>query len=250
MKKLLFSLLLILSSYSYSFAYHNTVTDNYAPKWFSPSAAVISSFDLVVPVRPVLKTPEGSQLKEKEVLVTSMNGTGSFLNSYLVTVAHITSQAMAGVHNQADQRTGQLFLWKLKLAPLSVVYINEKRDIAIFELPKKNFKFLSLAKEEPRKQELLWWICRGGLLENEWSVGRYLDTIKLPDAEGGERYFINPIIGGIHSGCSGAPLFNILGQVVGIVVSHNNAGSVLSVFAVPLPEIEKSFIFLDGKIGE
>jgi S1-C subfamily serine protease len=77
------------------------------------------------------------------------------------------------------------------------------------------------------------------MLTDEWSVGRYLDTILLPASEGGRRYIINPILGGIHSGCSGAPVFNALGQVVGIVLSHNNSGSVLTTFTTPLSDLKQ-----------
>lgn len=219
---------------------HGGAERRFVPDYLMPPPEVRAVFELVVPVRPVLIPPEGTILKEQEAYVSAESATGAFLGSYLVTAAHVTLQFLPGQHDQAQRQiTGELFLWRLKVKPLKSIYINERTDIGIFSLgTHKPGQHLSLASSPPDKQELLWWICRGGLMEDEWSVGRYLDQIELPGAAGGPRYLINPILGGIHLGCSGAPVFNGAGLVVGIILSHNNAGSVLNGFVATLKELK------------
>jgi hypothetical protein len=130
-------------------AYHDTGAARYAPTWLTPPPAVLRAFEAVVPVRPVIKTPDGTPLADKEIYVLSSSATGSFIGHYVVTAAHVTVHNMTGMHNQQDQRTGALFLWKRKEAPMLPLYINTDADIAIFPLGAYNPpQRLALATEE------------------------------------------------------------------------------------------------------
>lgn len=115
--------------------------------------------------------------------------------------------------------------------------VDRDADMAVFaveEIP--GAPILRLRAGPPPRRSLVWWKCVRGLLAGEWSAGLYLDTIPPAGSLAGRYsrplHLINTVIGGLHPGCSGAPVLDASGEVVGLVSGFLDGGSMLNVLVV------------------
>ena len=206
------------------------------PEWVLPPPPVVEVFKSVYAVYPVLYDPiKSPTLKEGHSLVSPYAGTGFLVEGYLITAAHVILPISGD--KRAVSKNGDLYIEGRR--PFIKDRLDEASDVAAFPTVGYNLgKALYLQVKPPEKQELVWWICRGGFLANEWSMGRYLDEIPPHKEYKYPTYFINPIVGGIHSGCSGSPIFNAQGEVIGLVSATNDAGSILNAIVIRAAEIQ------------
>jgi len=214
------------------------------PAWIEPPAAVKTAFKSVVAVRVVIHDP-ARPAPEGQSRVRKQAATGFAVAGAIVTAAHVVGDHAP---NDPDCQvkpclTGEI--WTAGYPPLPELIWNRDADVAVYRhtafRDRGPLRPLVLATRGPSPGDLVWWVCRGGMLADEWSVGRYLDTVEsVPGAATRPTLFVNPWLGGIHAGCSGAPVLNAAGHVVGMIVFHNDAGSVLNAFAVRVEELREA----------
>ncbi len=210
------------------------------PEWLLPPAAVKQTFDRVYAVWPVeWRCTQEQDCGNRIERASEYSGTSSVVGgAMLLTAAHVALNNYADPGIMKAETRGRQ--WAVK------VYSDVKADIVLFRLhaddvPDAKRTSLELRLLPPSPQELVWWVCRGGLLEDEWSVGRFLGEVPparaLAEAFSNPVYLINPILGGIAAGCSGAPIVDARGQIAGMVVSFLKGEGVLNVLAVRATDI-------------
>lgn len=127
-------------------------------------------------------------------------------------------------------------------------------DIAFFFVQEETELPIMRFREEPlKKNELMWWYCATGLLMDEWSMGRFLGEVPPREALEGKYanniYLVNTILGGVHAGCSGAPVLDYEGAVVGLVNGFMDGGSFNNILAIRAEDIRSVLEFVKNQKG-
>lgn len=216
------------------------------PGWLRPPPAVQAAFERVVHIEIWLRPPSDVAGRGASGAEDETRGTAWLVGpGQLVTAAHFFSMFGGHFTTQPSLERVQLEMTGAdgRRHPGEPVMWRGAADIAVFRLDSvpDGLSPLPLRATPPRPQELVWWICRGGLLENEWSVGRVLGDVPPAGALSGRYvnplHLINPILGGVHPGCSGAPILDGKGRVIGAVSGFQSGGNVLNVLAVRARDI-------------
>ncbi|MBU6415428.1 trypsin-like peptidase domain-containing protein [Patescibacteria group bacterium] len=125
-------------------------------------------------------------------------------------------------------------------------------DLAFFRIQEETELPIMRIREEPlKKNELVWWYCAAGLLTDEWSQGRFLGEVPPREALEGKYannvYLMNTMLGGVHAGCSGAPVFDYEGAVVGLVNGFMAGGSFNNILAIRPEDIRRALEFAESQ---
>ncbi len=214
------------------------------PEWLLPPPAVAAAFRRVFPIFPIAQTQ--TQENGLPVVVISDKPSSGFLvaGPLVVTAAHILAL-------ESGQRAERVGLHGRR--PATQVWFDQKIDLAFLRVDPADRDaatrcVLPIRADPPAPNELVWWLCRGGLLANEWSVARYLGQVAPEHAlKGAYRvpvYFFNPILGGLHGGCSGTPVLDGEGRVVGMITSYVSGGMVLNAMAIRGSDIAEALAVL------
>ncbi len=210
------------------------------PSWLLPPPAVAAAFRRVFPVFPIVQTQSQSN-GVPETVVSDKPSSGFLVAGPLVvTAAHILA-------TDSGQRAERIGLAGRR--PATQRWIDPKIDLVFLSVDPADLEaatraVLPVRTEPPAPNEMVWWLCRGGLLRDEWSVARYVGQVKPEHAlRGAYRvpvYFFNPILGGLHGGCSGAPVLDGEGRVVGMITSFVSGGMVLNAMAIRASDIAEA----------
>jgi hypothetical protein len=125
-------------------------------------------------------------------------------------------------------------------------------DIAFFSVREETgLPIMRLREDPPKKNELTWWYCAAGLLTDEWSMGRFLGEVPPREVLEGKYannvYLVNTILGGVHAGCSGAPVLDYEGAVVGLVNGFMAGGSFNNILAIRAEDIRRALEFAENQ---
>lgn len=209
------------------------------PGWMMPPDAVRNNFTGVVEINLLdgqTRSYGSAWLIRPNIVVTG----GHYYNK-----SEISENAT--VH--LKDRNGTI--WPLVKIP------SGNTDIALFRLHSTpNLPVLPLREEKPDENgdELLWWYCASGLLQDEWSMGRFLGEIPPSGALAGvfqeNVYLTNTIAGGIHAGCTGSPVMDYRGRVVGLATAFMPGGSFNNILAIRAEDIRRALEFAEKQKGE
>lgn len=209
-----------------------------------PPPPVRAAFGGVVPIEIIIREfrnlGDGAGGKVEQRL----EGTGFLVApALMVTATHLFVEGPGnkGAMQFLPSRNGATRI-ETSMGPGQFIHVDRMADLAIYRLDSPAAgATLALRPDPPARQELLWWYCVRGLLSQEWSVGRFLDTIP-PAGSLQHRYshplhLVNAIVGGVHPGCSGAPVFDAEGRVIGMISGFLDGGSFLSVLVIRAEDI-------------
>lgn len=209
------------------------------PSWMTPTHAVRKIFFGVVEVDLIdgaTRIHASAWLVRPNILVTA----GHFYNKRDLSAAAVI---------EFKDRSGKLW----RAVPLPI----ENNDIVFFALDgKPDMPVVSLREEalDENGNELLWWYCASGLLQDEWSMGRFLGQVPPAGALEGRYansvYLINTIAGGIHAGCSGAPVVDYQGRAIGFADGFMSGGSLSNIFAIRAEDIRRALGLAEGQKGK
>lgn len=198
------------------------------PSWMLPPHRVEQNFAGVIEVEindNAPRPPRGSMWRiDKHVYVTA---------AHFYSRSRLDTNSLAKINIAGKTHTGIILMRNVD-ADLAYFFIAEETGLPI----------LPLREESPKKNELLWWYCATGLLTDEWSMGRFLGEVPPKEALAGKyannMYLVNTMLGGVHAGCSGAPVMDYEGQVVGLVNGFMAGGSFENILAVRSEDIKRA----------
>lgn len=207
------------------------------PVWLLPSYRVEQNF---------------SGIAEMEIRdgTTVLHGSAWRISEHIfMTGAHFYNKSLLTSDVSANiKRAGKIYRGTL-------VAHNANSDIAFFHVQEETgLPVIRLRAEPPKKNELMWWYCAAGLLTDEWSMGRFLGEVPPREALEGtyanDVYLVNTILGGVHAGCSGAPVLDYEGMAVGMVSGFMTGGSFNNILAIRAEDIRRALEFAEDQKGE
>lgn len=163
-------------------------------------------------------------------------GSGFFIsNRLIVTNAHVIAKRAVTTVQTYDNRDS---------LPITVIYEDQARDIAILEYPMFHEEFLPLSKEVDITEEVEVFghpVSRGFWKR---STGKVLNDSLYPSdrmylKDSGEKYL--RLSAEIVKGNSGGPVINKKGQVVGISSAHQVFGKEHFYFCISVPSVFQIF---------